>query len=109
MLEEVVDQLGNPHSISYNEEILCPECGDLFKLSGYRVEKMEIAASKLAHSSRGRDETPNVESTKEMRMEVDLIPDQELPKNEAPQPQHSINTKFIPSERTYKDINSLPN
>ena len=64
MLAEVVDQFENPPSISKNEELLCPECGDLFKLSGYKVEKMEIAASKLAHSGRGRDETPNVESKK---------------------------------------------
>ena len=74
-------------------------------MSGYKVEKVEIKAWKLAHSGQRRDETQNVESI----LEVDLIPDQELPKNEAPQPQHSINTKFIPSERTYKDINSLPN
>ena len=60
MLAKVIDQLGNPHSISENEELLCHECGDLFKLSGHKVEKMEVAAWKLAHSIQGRGETPMV-------------------------------------------------
>ena len=33
MLEEVANQLGNPHSISENEEHLCLKCGDFLKLS----------------------------------------------------------------------------
>ena len=43
---------------------------------------MEVAAWKLAHSIQGRDETPNVESTKETRLEVDMIPDLELQEDE---------------------------
>ena len=58
---------------------------------------MEVAVCKLAHLSQGRDEMPNVESTKEKRMEVDMIPDQELQEDEAMQPQHSGRTKLIPS------------
>ena len=71
-LEEAANQFENPLSILEKEELLCLECGDLFKLSGYKVEKMEIAAWKLAHSSRGRNETPNVESTRETRLELDV-------------------------------------
>ena len=40
-LVEVVDQLGNPHSISESEELLCPECGELFKFSGYKVRRQK--------------------------------------------------------------------
>ena len=79
-LAKADNQFENPLSSSEREEILCPECGDLFKLSGYKVEKVEIKSWKLAHSGQRRDETQNVESI----LEVDLIPDQELPKNEAP-------------------------
>ena len=43
-LAKVVDQLGNPHSISENEELLCHECGELFKSSRYKVEKTEITS-----------------------------------------------------------------
>ena len=103
-MAEVADQLGNPHSILENEELLCPECGDLFKLSGYKVEKVEIKAWKLAHSGQRRDETQNVESI----LEVDLIPEQELQENEALQPQHLGNIELLPSESGSEDINSLP-
>ena len=79
-LVEAANRFENPLSILEKEELLCPKCGDLFKLSGYKVEKVEIKAWKLAHSGQRRDETQNVESI----LEVDLIPDQELPENEAP-------------------------
>ena len=79
-LVEAANWFENPLSILEKEELLCHECGDLFKLSGYKVEKVEIKAWKLAHSGQKRDDTQNVESI----LEVDLIPDQELPENEAP-------------------------
>ena len=45
--------------------------------------KTKVSTRKLAHSILGRDETPNVELTKETRLEVDMIPDQELQEDEA--------------------------
>ena len=73
-LAKADNQFENPLSSSEREEILCPECGDLFKLSGYKVEKMEIKTWKLAHLGQRRDETRNVESI----LKVDLIREQEL-------------------------------
>ena len=81
-LVEAANRFENPLSILEKEELLCPECGNLFKLSRDKVEKMEIASWKLAHSGQGRDDKPNVESIKEIRLEVDVIPEQELQENE---------------------------
>ena len=60
---KVVDQFENPPFVSKsgeNDELLCPECGDLFKLSWYKVTMMEVSAWKLEHSSKGGGETPMV-------------------------------------------------
>ena len=67
-LAEAANQFKKPLSRLEKEELLCHECGDLFKLSIYKVEKMEIESWKLAHSVQGRDETLNVESIKETRL-----------------------------------------
>ena len=61
-------------------------------MSEYKVEKTKIVAWKSAHLGRWRDETPNVESTKETRLLVDMIHDQELQEDEVVQPQHSGST-----------------
>ena len=57
---------------------MCPKCGVLFKLAGYKVDKMEIATWILAHSGQGRNDTLNEERAEETRLEADLIPQQEL-------------------------------
>ena len=41
-------------------------------------------------------------------LEVDLILEQELEENWVLQPQHSGNTKLLPSERSFGEFNSLP-
>ena len=76
-------------------------------MSKYKVEKTKIVSWKSAHLGRGRDETPNVESTKETRLLVDMIPDQELQEDEAVQPQNSRSTKLVPSGSSYEDTNIL--
>ena len=68
---------------------------------------MEVAAWKLAHLGRGRDETPNVESTKETRLLVDMIPDQELQEDESVKPQHSRITKLLPLGSSSEDTNII--
>ena len=67
----------------------------MFKLSGYKVEKIEITAWKLAHLGRGRDETLIVKSTKERGCKM------------AVQPQHLGSTKLIPSGSSSEDTNIL--
>ena len=56
--------------------MLCPECGVLFKLAGYKVDKVEIAAWRLEHSGQERNETPNEEPTEETGLKVDEILEQ---------------------------------
>ena len=68
---------------------------------------MEITSWKLGHLGRGRNETPNVESTEEIRLEVDMISDLELQEDGVVQPQHSGSTKLPPSESSYEDTNML--
>ena len=77
-MAEVVNQFETPLSSQEKEEMLCPESGVLFKLAGYKVDKAKIAAWRLAHSSQGRNETPNEEPIKESILEVDSIPQQEV-------------------------------
>ena len=78
MLEEFSKQFDNPPFVSKsgdNDELLCPECRDLFKLSGYKVTKMEVSAWKLAHSSHRGGETPTTELMKEREPEVNITHD----------------------------------
>ena len=60
-MADVVDQLKNPPSFSNigeHDELLCPKCGDLFKISSYKVTMVELLAWKLAQSRQGRSEIP---------------------------------------------------
>ena len=60
-LADVVEQLENSSSFSKigeHDELLCPKCGDLFKISGYKVTMVEVLAWKLAQSRQGRSEIP---------------------------------------------------
>ena len=60
-MADVVDQLENPPSFSNigeHDELLCPKCGDLFKISGYKVTMVEVLAWKLAQPRKGRSELP---------------------------------------------------
>ena len=57
-MDEVGDQLGNPPSVlkdGEHDELLCPECGDLFKLAGYIVTMVDLTAWKLAQARQGRE------------------------------------------------------
>ena len=48
-LADVVDQLENRPSFSKigeHDELLCPKCEDLFKISGYKVTMVEVLAWK---------------------------------------------------------------
>ena len=81
MLVEVADQFEKPPSFfksGENAELLCPKCGDLFKISGYKVAKMEVSSWKQAHSIQGGGETPIIELIKERKLEVNITLDQEL-------------------------------
>ena len=68
-MAEASIQFEDPLSIQEKEELICSKCGVLFKLAGYKVDKMEIASYRLAHSSQGRNETLNEEQAKETRLE----------------------------------------
>ena len=60
-LADVVDQLENPPSFSKigeHDELLCPKCGDLLKISGYKDTMVEVLAWKLAQSRQGKNEIP---------------------------------------------------
>ena len=41
-LAKATIQFEDPLFSQEKEEVVCPKCGDLFKLEGYKVEKMEI-------------------------------------------------------------------
>ena len=51
-----MDQLENPPYVlkdGEHDELLCPECGDLFKLAGYRVTMVSIIMWKLTKQGMG--------------------------------------------------------
>ena len=48
-LVEAAIHFEDPLSRQEKEELIFPKCGVLFKLAGYKVDKMEIAAWILAH------------------------------------------------------------
>ena len=68
-MAEGASQFETPLSIQEKDKLLCPKCGVLFELSGYKVEKVEITAWKQVHSGERRDETQKMEPM----LEVDLI------------------------------------
>ena len=76
-LDEVVIQFEDPLSSQEKEELIFFECGFLFKLPEYKVDKMEIASWILAHSSQGGKQTLNEEPAEERRLQEKLIPEQE--------------------------------
>ena len=111
MLGEVVDQCENPPSVlksGENDELLCPKCRDLFKLSRYKVTNMEVSSWKLAHSSQGGGETPMVELMKDRESEADITLDQELQEDEEMEPQESGNTELVPSGNNSGDTELFP-
>ena len=64
-LAKVADQLENPPSFlkdGEHDELLCPECEDIFKLARYRVTMVDLTAWKLAQARHGREEIPLAES-----------------------------------------------
>ena len=63
-LVEAADQLENPPSVlkdGEHDELLFPECGDLFKLVGYRGTMVDLTKWKLEQASKGREGIPPVE------------------------------------------------
>ena len=84
-MAKVVDQLENPPSIlktREHDELSCPKCEDLFKLSGYKVAMVKVWAWKLAQSRQGRIEIPTTKSMEEEELELNINPDQELQEHE---------------------------
>ena len=75
ILAEASIYFENPPSIQEKKELICSECGVLFKLAGYKVDKMEIAAWILAHLGQGRNETLNEEPAEEIGLKMDEIPE----------------------------------
>ena len=74
-MDEAAIQFEDPLSIQDKEEFICLECGVLFKLEGYKVDKIEIETWRLAHSGQGINDTLNEESAEETRLETYLIPE----------------------------------
>ena len=80
-LVEVMDQLDNPPSIWKNgehDELLFPECGDLFKLAGYRVSMVDLIVWKFAQARKGREKIPPAESMEERKPRLSITHDHEL-------------------------------
>ena len=75
-MEETSSQFENQLLIQEKEELLCLECIFLLRLHGYKVDKMEIEAWRLAHSGQEINETLNEEPIKETWLKVDVIPEQ---------------------------------
>ena len=77
-MANVVDQLENPPSFSNigeHDELLCPKCGDLFKISGYKVTMVELSAWKLAQSRLVGSEISTTELMEEKESELSITPD----------------------------------
>ena len=100
-LAEASIQFEDPPFIQEKEELICPKCGVLFNLEGYKVDKMKIASCRLANSGQGGNETLNDELAEETRLEEKLVLEEELHVDEAPQPQSSENTELLPSRSRY--------
>ena len=62
-LVEFAIQFENPPYTQEKEVLICTECRVLFKLVGYKVDKLEIAYWRLEHLGQGGDETLNEEPT----------------------------------------------
>ena len=74
-------QLENPPSVlkdGEHDELLCPECGYLFKLAGYRITMVDLTSWKLAQARRGREEIPPAEFMEERNPRLSITPDHEL-------------------------------
>ena len=76
-------QFEDPLFTEEKDELICRESGVLFKLAGYKVDKMEISSWILAHSGHGGNETLHEEPAKETSLEENLIPKQNLHVDEA--------------------------
>ena len=80
-LAEAADQLENPPSVlkdGEHDELLSPECGDLFKLVGYRVAMVDLTTWKLIKARHGREEIPPAESMEERKPRMSITHDHEL-------------------------------
>ena len=80
---EADSQFENPLSSQEKEELLCPGCGVLFRLVGYKFYIMEITTCRFSHSRKEINETLNEEPTEETWLKMDEILEQELHVNEA--------------------------
>ena len=66
---EAAIQFENPLSSQEKKELICPECGVLFKLARYKVDKMEISAWRLEHLGQAGNETLNEQPVEEKKLE----------------------------------------
>ena len=64
------------------ENIVCPECGEIFSQSGYKVTVRAFVAQKPTQAVGEEKETSAVELRGENEPEVEMIPDIEVRKHE---------------------------
>ena len=57
-----------------HDELLCPKCGDLFKIAGYRVTMVDLTMWKLAQARHGREEIPPTKSMEESKPRLRITP-----------------------------------
>ena len=71
----------NPPSIlkdGEHDEPLCPKCGHLFKIVGYRFTRVDLTTWKLAQERQGRKEIRPAELMEERNPRLSITLDPEL-------------------------------